>query len=95
MKRRQYDREWKRNNRALLTLLALVDIEWTPAAVEALTDEQARDAEWWAGHEHLSASDNGNRRYPKPEFLPESGTDKRIRFWSAKTKPAEGATDGR
>lgn len=84
MQRKQFNREWKRNNRALHTLLLLVDIEVTPSDIATWTDAQAKDAEWWAGHEHLRASDNAVRRYPKPDFLPPSETDKRLDLWGVK-----------
>lgn len=71
MRRREWNRQWRRHDDSLEVMLGLVGYDPDAAWLGNLTDQEARDAEWWAGMLHLRASDNPVRRYPRPEFLPE------------------------
>lgn len=71
MRRREWNRQWTRNEEVLGTMLMLVGYVASPAWLSTRTDAELRDIEWWAGMTHLRASDNPVRRYPRPEILPE------------------------
>ena len=71
MRRRDWEREWVRPTaETLCTELALVSVLLSETTVRGWSDKEVQDAEWWAAHEHLSASDNPVRRYPQPPHVP-------------------------